>query len=145
MMCVSPASRFPPVLIRTSEPPGMRMNLSTTHGGGRNRGLFFFLFWIHLGQIRFVLAQRSRKRLDKCVSKNVKDRRHYRRFRIFEAPGKGRFGSEPILRLISNHSRQSADDALPDEINRIIGIMCRVENGHLVEYRLDIAVKAAAV
>jgi hypothetical protein len=70
---------------------------------------------------------------------------HHRRFRIFEAPAKGRFGSEPILGLISNHSRQSADNSLPDGINRIIGIMCRVENCHVVEYRLDIAIKVAAV
>ena len=52
----------------------MRMNLSTTHGGGTNHHFPLFLFWIHLGQIRFVLTQGSRKRLDKCVSKNIKDR-----------------------------------------------------------------------
>src|SRR5437868_14818983 len=107
---------------------------------GRPTILFFFLFWIYLGQILFVLAQGSRKRLDECVSKNIKDSRHHRRFRIFEAPAKWRLRAETILRLIANYSRQSADNSLPDKIDRIISVVCRVENCHVIDIGYIVAI-----
>jgi len=107
--------------------------------------LLFLLFWVDLRQVLLVLAQRAGESLDECVTENIKDCRHDRGFRVIETAAKGHFGPEPVLRLIANHSCQSAHNPLPNKVDWIIGIVGRIENRHVIKNGFDIAIKTALI
>src|SRR5688572_1127194 len=45
--------------------------------------------------------------------------------------------------MIANNAGQAADNSLPDEIDRALGVLGWIEDGHVVEDRLDVTGEAA--
>ena len=118
---------------------------SPLRGSDGHTLLLFLLFRVDLRQVLLVLAQRAGESLDECVTENIKNCRHDRCFRIIEIAPKGHFGPEPVLRLVANHSCQSAHNSLPGKIDWILGIVGRIENHHVINNGFDIAIKTALI
>src|ERR1041385_5929768 len=88
--------------------------------------LMFFL--VDLWQLDVFVLELAFKRFDERVLEYVHDRRHDVWRWIVEVACQRNPRPEAILRMIADDAGQPADDSLPDEIDRVIAVVRRIED-----------------